>query len=258
MGYLEKHKITGMLNQIVNELVVEQPDDPISYLINGLLKEANARGQEPALLQRLVEVKQTLLKDQKDAAKVQKEKETLEAEVTKHKYRITHLCKTLDEFEAKGVAAPAAAPASSAVAGVPLGHTPFSWSGGVVLAAPSAPASAPAAASSGCTATAPLAHEPFSVRVSCVKVIKHGAAGIGQEVTVSGWARTVRVQKGMAFVKLSDGSCLAELQLVVEKGSVEGWDIFEKEAATGCAIQALCRRPSRPVTRCRWATASHC
>ena len=52
-AYLEKHQISPMLNGIVNELVAEMPDDPISFMINGLLKEAATRGQEPALLQRL-------------------------------------------------------------------------------------------------------------------------------------------------------------------------------------------------------------
>ena len=67
-AYLEKHQISGMLNGIVNELVADMPEDPISFLINGLLKEASSRGQEPALLQRLQALKTTLLKDQKDAA----------------------------------------------------------------------------------------------------------------------------------------------------------------------------------------------
>ena len=101
-AYLEKHKITSMLNGIVNELVADQPDDPISFLINGLLKEANARGQEPALLQRLVELKQTLLQDQKAAAATAAEKVKLEEEGAKLKNRVTHLLRTLDEFEKQG------------------------------------------------------------------------------------------------------------------------------------------------------------
>ena len=46
MAYLEKHGVSPMLNAIVNELVAATPGDPISFLINGLLKEAHARGQD--------------------------------------------------------------------------------------------------------------------------------------------------------------------------------------------------------------------
>lgn len=46
MAYLEKHGVSPMLNAIVNELVASTPGDPISFLINGLLKEAHTRGQD--------------------------------------------------------------------------------------------------------------------------------------------------------------------------------------------------------------------
>ena len=46
MAYLEKHSVTPMLNAIINELVASAPGDPISFLINGLLKEAHTRGQD--------------------------------------------------------------------------------------------------------------------------------------------------------------------------------------------------------------------
>mmetsp|Transcript_33638 Transcript_33638/g.99754 ORF Transcript_33638/g.99754 Transcript_33638/m.99754 type:complete len:144 (-) Transcript_33638:3880-4311(-) len=101
-AYLEKHGVTKMLDAIVNELVSEKPADPISFLINGLLKEAGKRGQEPALLQRLVELKKTLLSEQAEASKTLDEKAKLSAEVDKLAYRIKHLCKALDTAEANG------------------------------------------------------------------------------------------------------------------------------------------------------------
>ena len=58
-GYLKKHEIASLLNGIVNDLARDQPADPISFLINGLLKEANERGVETALLQRLAELRLT-------------------------------------------------------------------------------------------------------------------------------------------------------------------------------------------------------
>lgn len=202
IGYIEKHKITPMLNDIVNSLVVEQPDDPISFIINGLLKEANVRGQEPALLQRLVELKQTLLKDQKAADAVAAEKAKLEQETGKLKNRITHLLRTLDEFEKKGPTTKTALAPAANVSSVPPGHTPFSWAGGVEVAAAPATSAAPVASASQGGA---LTSEPFSARVAVAKVLKHGSAAIGSEVAVGGWARSIRFQKDITFVKLSDG-----------------------------------------------------
>tara|TARA_B110001452_G_scaffold100499_1_gene83368 strand:+ start:426 stop:752 length:327 start_codon:yes stop_codon:yes gene_type:complete len=63
MAYLEKHGVAPMLNGLVNDLAASKPDDPISFLINGLLKEATARGQEVALMARLREIKETLAKE---------------------------------------------------------------------------------------------------------------------------------------------------------------------------------------------------
>jgi uncharacterized protein YPO0396 len=100
-----------MLNAIVNDLVAVTPDDPIGFCIDGFLKEAAARQQEPALLARLHAVKATLIKEQQEAVA---EKAALKAE--------------LDTLRKGGGGASASAPA--ATRRVPPGHTPFSWSGG--------------------------------------------------------------------------------------------------------------------------------
>jgi len=94
-------------------------------------------------------------------------------------------------------------------------------------------AAAPAAASTDLSIS-----EPYSARVMVSRVLAAGDAAVGQTVTVSGWARTVRMQKELAFVKISDGSCISELQLVVEKGTAEGWDDLDANGATGCAVTA--------------------
>ena len=239
-AYLEKHKITGMLNGIVNELVADQPDDPISFLINGLLKEANARGQEPALLQRLVELKQTLLQDQKAAAAAAAEKVKLEEEAAKLKNRVTHLLRTLDEFEKKGPAAPAAgAPAAASLTSVPPGHTPFSWAGGVEVAAPAAGA-APPVSSGGAVAAVggDLTQEKFSQRVAVATLLKASPDVEGQKVLVCGWIRTNRSQKKLCFISINDGSCQTSLQLVLEKGQLSEaqWEAA-KAAGNGSAVR---------------------
>ena len=44
---------------------------------------------------------------------------------------------------------------------------------------------------------------------------------IGNTVTVCGWVRTSRNSKSVAFVELNDGTCLKNIQIVIEKGSSE-------------------------------------
>ena len=52
-------------------------------------------------------------------------------------------------------------------------------------------------------------------------LIKHvlAAAEPQETVTVKGWVRTRRDAKGFSFLELNDGSCLANLQIVVDAGT---------------------------------------
>ena len=52
-------------------------------------------------------------------------------------------------------------------------------------------------------------------------LIKHilRAAEPENNVTVKGWVRTRRDSKGFSFLELNDGSCLANLQVVVDAGT---------------------------------------
>uniref|UniRef100_A0A7S4C2F7 asparagine--tRNA ligase n=1 Tax=Chrysotila carterae TaxID=13221 RepID=A0A7S4C2F7_CHRCT len=254
-AYLEKHKVAAMLNDAVNELVVAKPDDPISFLVDALFREAAVRGQQPVYLSRLLEVRATLQAEQAEAAKVLAERNQLKEQVEKQEYRIKHLLRTLDELEGgkrttSSVApTPAATVAASAVpightgfswsaqvSGVPIGHTSFSWAAGVQTAAPSGASNGAAADE---TADAgDVSKEAFSQRVSVKRVFKAGKAAVGKSILVSGWARTVRMQKEMAFVEINDGSTLVGLQLVISKKETNGWDELSAIGATGCAIVA--------------------
>ena len=248
--YLKQHAISEMLNGLVNELVEAQPKDPINFLISGLLKEAAARGQEPDLLLRLHELKQQLVKDQKEASGAVAEKARLEAELVKAQYNVKHLRKTIDELEAGGASAGGSASAgapvgmsTAGVTGVPPGHTPFSWAGGVTLAAGSGAgggSAAPAAATAASSGDQPLSLESFSKRVRICKVLGGGKAAVGtKDVKVCGWARTIRMQAELCFIALNDGSCMGNLQLVIEKKLLkEGWDELKAKGSTGCSIAA--------------------
>ena len=58
----------------------------------------------------------------------------------------------------------------------------------------------------------------------------------GQTLTVEGWVRTIRKSKGIAFVELNDGSCLKDIQLVIDESS----PCFESlnKVNTGASIRA--------------------
>jgi asparaginyl-tRNA synthetase len=56
-------------------------------------------------------------------------------------------------------------------------------------------------------------------------------------VTAEGWLRTVRVSKGIAFLELDDGSCLASLQAVVEEGATN----FDRVASLGAGAAVRVR-----------------
>ena len=46
----------------------------------------------------------------------------------------------------------------------------------------------------------------------------------GKEITVCGWARTIRDMKNFGFIELNDGSCFKSLQVVLEREKLENYD----------------------------------
>ena len=46
----------------------------------------------------------------------------------------------------------------------------------------------------------------------------------GKEVTVAGWARTIRDSKAFGFIELNDGSCFKSTQIVFERENLENYD----------------------------------
>ncbi len=58
-------------------------------------------------------------------------------------------------------------------------------------------------------------------------------AQIGQEVLVQGWVRTFRNDQ---FIALNDGSCLGNLQLVIDRDATE--EVIKKRITTGASIAA--------------------
>lgn len=56
-----------------------------------------------------------------------------------------------------------------------------------------------------------------------------------QEITVNGWVRTIRDSKGIAFVELSDGTTIKNLQVVIEENLPDREAIL-KRISTGCSL----------------------
>src|ERR1051326_6788787 len=66
-----------------------------------------------------------------------------------------------------------------------------------------------------------------------IKDILQGA--VGQAVTAHGWVKTRRDSKGVHFVQLNDGSGFADLQVVIEEGSLPE-DVL-KHITTGACVR---------------------
>ena len=69
----------------------------------------------------------------------------------------------------------------------------------------------------------------------------------GGEVAVQGWVRTARHSKGVSFLEISDGSCFAGIQVVVD-ASLEDGASEVSGIGTGCAVRvrgALVESPGK-------------
>jgi asparaginyl-tRNA synthetase len=64
-------------------------------------------------------------------------------------------------------------------------------------------------------------------------ILKTGA--VGDEIKVQGWIRSKRESKGFAFVDVNDGSCMANIQVVIAQGLAEYTDKI-KRINTGASV----------------------
>lgn len=63
-----------------------------------------------------------------------------------------------------------------------------------------------------------------------------GLDKLGETLTVRGWVRTLRVQSSVTFIEVNDGSCLSNMQCVIDSDA-EGYDQVESGLiATGASI----------------------
>jgi len=60
----------------------------------------------------------------------------------------------------------------------------------------------------------------------------------GESVRVQGWVRTARHSKGVSFLEVSDGSCFAGIQVVVDP-ELPNYESEVKSLGTGCSVIAV-------------------
>ena len=75
----------------------------------------------------------------------------------------------------------------------------------------------------------------MKISADCNKLINADKAQ--DNVEINGWVRTKRETGGLCFIEINDGSCLANLQLIIEESSKEAWSVI-KNITTGASIFA--------------------
>lgn len=58
---------------------------------------------------------------------------------------------------------------------------------------------------------------------------------VGETVTITGWVRTRRDTGGFSFIEISDGSCLANLQIIAD-GNLGNYESEIKQLSTGASV----------------------
>ena len=77
----------------------------------------------------------------------------------------------------------------------------------------------------------------MSSQVNMIKDLVSGKVALESEVIVEGWVRTRRDSKaGISFINVSDGTCFAPIQIVVES-TVSNYETEVKRITTGCAVR---------------------
>ena len=58
----------------------------------------------------------------------------------------------------------------------------------------------------------------------------------GQTVTVAGWVKSIRDMKNFGFVTLNDGSCFADLQVVMNRDALSNYDEIAHQNVSAALI----------------------
>ena len=61
---------------------------------------------------------------------------------------------------------------------------------------------------------------------------------VNSAVTVKGWIRTKRESKNFCFIEINDGSCLNNLQIIIN-GTIKNYDEILSDCNTGASVEAI-------------------
>ena len=70
------------------------------------------------------------------------------------------------------------------------------------------------------------------------QILDNGQNYLSADITVCGWVRTARDSKAIAFIELNDGTCLKNLQLIIEKDKVAE-NVLKDAMPVGTSIKAV-------------------
>ena len=72
-------------------------------------------------------------------------------------------------------------------------------------------------------------------RITVKQIFTDPAAYAGKEITVAGWARTIRASNAFGFIELNDGSYFTNIQIVFEESKLENYKLIAKQNV-GCSL----------------------
>src|SRR5215467_8983322 len=56
----------------------------------------------------------------------------------------------------------------------------------------------------------------YKTRTKISRILIDDAVAVGSNIVIAGWVRTVRSSKEIAFIEINDGSCMKNIQAVVQ------------------------------------------
>ena len=71
---------------------------------------------------------------------------------------------------------------------------------------------------------------------------------VEREIEIQGWLKTRRDAKGISFLEINDGSCLANLQVIASE-DLENYAAEIRKLSTGCSLRAIGRLECTSGTR---------
>ena len=72
-------------------------------------------------------------------------------------------------------------------------------------------------------------------RITIKEIFTDAASFAGKEITVAGWARTIRASNAFGFIELNDGSYFSNLQVVFEDSKLDNYKEIAKQNV-GCSL----------------------